>query len=127
MTKEEQALINAKLWVIFDDIIDTGGTIINAVKALKEKGAKKVIVAATHGLFSRGFDMFENNDLVDEVIVSNSTSQSQNLIGSNYKKLKVLSLAKFLALVIEANINKTSITEVYNAYSKRNIKFFRTG
>jgi len=108
--------------VIFDDIIDTGGTIINAVKALKEKGAKKVIVAATHGLFSRGFDMFENNDLVDEVIVSNSTSQSQNLIGSNYKKLKVLSLAKFLALVIEANINKTSITEVYNAYSKRNIK-----
>ena len=108
--------------VIFDDIIDTGGTIINAVKALKEKGAKKVIVAATHGLFSRGFDMFENNDLVDEVIVSNSTSQSQNLIGSNYKKLKVLSLAKFLAWVIEANINKTSITEVYNAYSKRNIK-----
>ena len=102
--------------VIYDDIIDTGGTIIHAVKALKEQGAKKVIVAATHGLFSKGFDMFENDKDVDEVIVTDSVNHDHL---KNYKKLKILSLAKFLGLVIEANINKTSITDVYYAYGQR--------
>ena len=79
-------------------------------------GAKKVIVAATHGLFSKGFDMFENDKDVDEVIVTDSVNHDHL---KNYKKLKILSLAKFLGLVIEANINKTSITDVYYAYGQR--------
>ena len=102
--------------VIYDDIIDTGGTILHAVKALKQQGAKKIIVAATHGLFSKGFDMFENDEDVTEVIVTDSTNLKNT---QNYKKLRILSLDEFLGKVIEANINKTSITEVYNAYSKQ--------
>ena len=102
--------------VIYDDIIDTGGTILHAVKALKQQGAKKIIVAATHGLFSKGFDMFENDENVTEVIVTDSTNLKNT---QNYKKLRILSLDEFLGKVIEANINKTSITEVYNAYSKQ--------
>ncbi|MDD7908127.1 ribose-phosphate pyrophosphokinase [Metamycoplasma hyosynoviae] len=103
--------------VIFDDIIDTGGTIINATRALKEKGAKKIIVAATHGLFSKGFEMFENEPVIDEVIITDSTNKEDL---KHFKKLKILSLAEFLSMVIEANINKTSITEVYDAYGNTN-------
>ncbi|KDE41580.1 ribose-phosphate pyrophosphokinase [Metamycoplasma hyosynoviae] len=103
--------------VIFDDIIDTGGTIINAARALKEKGAKKIIVAATHGLFSKGFEMFENEPVIDEVIITDSTNKEDL---KHFKKLKILSLAEFLSMVIEANINKTSITEVYDAYGNTN-------
>lgn len=102
--------------VIYDDIIDTGGTILHAVEALKEQGAKKIIVAATHGLFSKGFDMFENDSNVTEVIVTDSTNLKNT---QNYKKLRILSLDEFLGKVIEANINKTSITEVYNDYIRQ--------
>ena len=38
--------------IIVDDIIDSGGTIINAAKALKERGAKEVYVYITHGVLS---------------------------------------------------------------------------
>ncbi|WP_211333773.1 ribose-phosphate pyrophosphokinase [[Mycoplasma] falconis] len=104
--------------IIFDDIIDTGGTIIHAAEALKKQGAKKIIIAATHGLFSRGFEMFENNPIIDEVIITNSIDHSDL---SHFKKLKELSMAHFLSLVIEANVNNTSITEIYNDYGKGSI------
>ncbi|WP_373437105.1 ribose-phosphate pyrophosphokinase [Metamycoplasma equirhinis] len=104
--------------VIYDDIIDTGGTIIHAAETLKKQGAKKVIIAATHGLFSRGFEMFENNPIIDEVIITNSIDHSYL---SKFSKIKELSMAKFLGLVIQANINNSSIAEIYDAYSQGNI------
>ncbi|MEX1815800.1 ribose-phosphate pyrophosphokinase [Metamycoplasma hominis] len=102
--------------LIYDDIIDKGGTIIHAAEALKANGAKNIIIAATHGLFSKGFEMFENNAMIDEVIITNSIDHSHL---SNFKKLRELSLAQFLSMVINANIESKSITEVYNAYGKR--------
>ncbi len=44
--------INGKNICILDDMVATGGTIIHALKHLKEKGAKKIIVGATHGVFA---------------------------------------------------------------------------
>ncbi|MBN4089314.1 ribose-phosphate pyrophosphokinase [Mycoplasma enhydrae] len=102
--------------IIYDDIIDTGGTIIHAAETLKKQGAKKIIIAATHGLFSRGFEMFENNEIISEVIVTNSIDHS-NL--AHFKKLRQLSMAEFLGMVIEANINNTSISDIYEDYSDR--------
>ncbi|ACF07053.1 ribose-phosphate pyrophosphokinase [Metamycoplasma arthritidis] len=107
--------VEGKNVIVYDDIIDTGGTIINAARILKQRGAKKIIIAATHGLFSRGFQMFEDEAIIDEVIVSDSTNHDDI---AHFSKLKVISMAHFLSLVIGANINKTSITEVYDAFSK---------
>ena len=64
--------VKGKNVVIIDDMIDTGGTIIKAANALKAEGAKKVVISATHGIFSKGFDAFENNDVIDKVIVTDS-------------------------------------------------------
>jgi len=41
--------------IIIDDIVDSGGTLINAAKSLKEKGAKKIIAYVTHGLMNENF------------------------------------------------------------------------
>ncbi|MGX9339254.1 ribose-phosphate pyrophosphokinase [Mycoplasma sp. 332] len=110
--------VNGKNVIIYDDIIDTGGTIIHAAETLKAQGANKVIIAATHGLFSRGFEMFESNPIIDEVIITNSVDHSHL---SHFKKLKELSMAEFLGLVIEANTNSTSISEIYKEYSNGRI------
>ncbi|PZV99964.1 ribose-phosphate pyrophosphokinase [Metamycoplasma auris] len=101
--------------IVYDDIIDTGGTIIHAAEVLKKQGAKKIIIAATHGLFSKGFEMFEQNPMIDEVIITNSIDHSHL---SHFKKLRELSMAEFLGLVIEANINNSSIGKIYEDYSK---------
>ncbi|WP_427902640.1 ribose-phosphate pyrophosphokinase [Metamycoplasma alkalescens] len=101
--------------IIYDDIIDTGGTIVHAAEILKEQGANKIIIAATHGLFSKGFEMFEESKIIDEVIITNSIDHSHL---SHFKKLRELSMAEFLGLVIKANINNTSIGEIYEDYSK---------
>ena len=42
--------VKRKTCVIVDDIIDSGGTIVNAAKALKNRGAKEVYVYITHGV-----------------------------------------------------------------------------
>lgn len=61
-----------KTAIIVDDIISTGGTIANAAKALKEAGARKVIVTASHGLFSgQAFETLEKAP-VDIILVSDS-------------------------------------------------------
>lgn len=66
--------VNGKDCVIVDDMVDTGGTMFRAVDLLKEKGAKKVWIFATHGLFSKGFyDNLENSQ-VDKFYVTNSLS-----------------------------------------------------
>ena len=44
--------VKGKTCIVVDDIIDSGGTIVNAAKALKERGAKEVYVYITHGVLS---------------------------------------------------------------------------
>lgn len=98
--------------VIIDDIIDTGGTILKAAKSLKEKGTKDIVIAATHGIFSRGFEMFEEADYVSQVIVTDSIDNSE--LAKKFSKLKIVSLATFLANVIRAQVNHESVSKVYS-------------
>ncbi|WP_033161418.1 ribose-phosphate pyrophosphokinase [[Mycoplasma] collis] len=101
--------------VIIDDIIDTGGTIIKAAKTVKEHGAKKVIIAATHGVFSNGFQMFEDAKEVDKVIITDTITHN-HFDASKYKKLEIVSLFKFISKTINAITNNTSITEIYSEF-----------
>lgn len=102
--------------VIIDDIIDTGGTIIKAAQTLKQNGAKKIVIAATHGLFSRGFEAFENADYIDSVIVTDSV---ENKEVSQHSKLKVVSLAPFISQIILTTINSESISSIYSEMKKK--------
>ncbi len=59
--------------LIFDDIFESCGTIIEAAKLLKKNGAKDIYAAATHGLFTDiGYNRLREDDLIKEVIVTNS-------------------------------------------------------
>ncbi|MBG0730607.1 ribose-phosphate pyrophosphokinase [Mycoplasma sp. 'Moose RK'] len=103
--------------VIIDDIIDTGGTIIKAANVVKEKGAKSVIIAATHGVFSRGFDEFQKNDNIDKVIITDSIDNTELI--NKFSKLSATSLAEFLSKSILACINSTSITSIYEEMKEK--------
>ena len=56
--------------LIVDDICDGGRTFTNLAKVLKEKGAKKIHLYVTHGIFSQGIEVF--NDLINEIYTTDS-------------------------------------------------------
>ena len=80
---------NGKVCLIVDDIVDTGGTINNAVEALFKKGAKEVYVAATHAIFSG-----QNIDKRIKEFVVTDTVEKQ------IPNVKVLSVADLIAKAI---------------------------
>ncbi len=83
--------IKNKHILIYDDVIMSGGTLIEASKILKQKGASKVTCFATHGIFcSNAIEKIEKSD-IDEIIITNSVPQKKN------KKITVLDIADTFA------------------------------
>ena len=64
--------VKDKICIIIDDIIDTGGTIISAADLLIRSGAKSVLVAASHGVFSPNSINKLLESPVDDIVVTNS-------------------------------------------------------
>ena len=79
--------VEGKNCIIFDDIIDTAGTITEASKMLKKHGADKIYIAASHGLFNPPALRRLKNAPVEEIVVTNSE------IKPDFDKIKQVDVA----------------------------------
>jgi len=68
---------NRERAIIFDDMIDTGGTIVQAAEAIKNNGAEEVYACCTHPVLSGNAVERLNNSVVKEIIVTNSIPLSE--------------------------------------------------
>ena len=93
--------------LIVDDMIDTGGTLIEAAKNLKENGAKEVWACATHGVFSNNAPDRLNNSQLEKIIITDSIPQKNN------GKIEVVSLVGLFSEVIHRICHSESISELY--------------
>ena len=64
--------VKNKVCILIDDIVDTGGTICSASRLLHEKGAKSVLVAATHAVLSKGCITRLKESGIDDLVVTNT-------------------------------------------------------
>ena len=97
--------------IIVDDIIDTAGTVVNAVDLLKEKGALSVSVAATHGILSGpAVERIKNSD-IEELVISNTLPASPGI--QSLDRVKVLSIAPLLAEAIQAIFMESSVSQIF--------------
>jgi ribose-phosphate pyrophosphokinase len=65
--------VNGKKVVLYDDMIRTGGSLVNAAKVYKDAGAKEIYVVATHGVFPKGsVERLENSKLIEKIIVTDT-------------------------------------------------------
>ncbi len=65
--------LDGKTAIIIDDICDGGRTFVEIAKRLREKKVKRVILYVTHGIFSKGLEVFD--ELIDEIYTTNSFPQ----------------------------------------------------
>ena len=86
--------------IIVDDVIVTGGTLVNAAHLLKQKGANKVIAAATHADFVGGVDKVLKDSPLDEIWVTDTIDIPETL---HFSKLKIFhSAPEFANAIINA-------------------------
>ena len=104
--------IKGKNCLITDDIIDSGGTIVNAAKALKDKGAKDVYVYVTHGVLSgKAVDLI-NNSKIKKLIITDTIDNSQKIKNNN--KIEVLSVSSLMSEAIKRIANSNSVSDLFN-------------
>ncbi|MGV3016618.1 ribose-phosphate diphosphokinase [Rothia sp. 88186D007BW] len=103
--------IEGRTCVLIDDMIDTGGTIAGAVRVLKENGAKDVIIAATHAVFSDPAAERLANCGASEVVVTNTLPLKPE---QTFDNLTVLSIAPLLARAIKEVFDEGSVTSLFD-------------
>jgi ribose-phosphate pyrophosphokinase len=98
--------------IIIDDMVDTCGTVIKVGELLKSKGAKDVIVIATHGILSGpAIQRINNSNYIKEIIVSDSLPQEKNK--KLCSKLKTFTIIPTLSIIINRLIQGGSLSEIF--------------
>ncbi|MBM7051417.1 MULTISPECIES: ribose-phosphate diphosphokinase [unclassified Rothia (in: high G+C Gram-positive bacteria)] len=103
--------VEGRVCVLIDDMIDTGGTISGAVNVLKERGAKDVIIAATHAVFSAPAAERLGNCGASEVVVTNTLPLRED---QKFENLTVLSIAPLIARAIKEVFDEGSVTSLFD-------------
>ncbi len=102
--------VKGKQILIVDDMIDTGGTLIAAVKALIEKGVQEIYVSATHPILSgSAYEMIESSSL-KELVVTDTIPLKQEKART---KIKVLSVAPLLGEAIRRIHENKSVSSLF--------------
>ncbi|MCU1611093.1 MAG: ribose-phosphate pyrophosphokinae [Pseudonocardiales bacterium] len=103
--------IEGRLCVVIDDMIDTGGTVAGAVRALLDGGATDVVVAATHGVLSESASQRLSTCGAREVIFTNTLPIPDH---KRFPGMTVLSIAPLLAQAIHAVFDDGSVTSLFD-------------
>ena len=104
--------VNNKTCIIVDDIIDSGGTIVNAAKVLKEKGARDVHVYVSHGVLSGGAVEKIKKSKVKNLVVTDTIDNSNKV--KNVKNIEILSISNLVGEAIKRISNSTSVSDLFN-------------
>ena len=97
--------------VILDDMIDTAGTMTNAARALKEKGAKRVLAAATHPVLSGPAIERIVDSPLEEVIVTDTIPLTAEAEATG--RFRVLSVAGLLGEAIKRIHHSDSVSSLF--------------
>ena len=103
--------VKGRTCLIVDDLVDTAGTLVKAVAALREQGALGVYACCTHPVLSgNALDHIEASEL-SELVVSDSIPLSPRAAACD--KIRQLSVAPMLAGAIESIYEETSVSRLF--------------
>ena len=102
--------VEGKTCLLADDMVDTAGTLTNAVYALKERGAADVYACATHALFSGAAVERLSKAPLEEMVVTNTIPIPDD---KDFPRLKVLSVADLLSKAIDHIHSNESVSQLF--------------
>lgn len=97
--------------ILYDDMIDSGGTLCNAAKALKDHGANSVSAYIAHGVLSDPAVERITNGVLDEVVITNTIAQPQKV--KDCKKIREVDVARLLGEAIRRIANDESVSKLF--------------
>ena len=103
--------VKNKTCIIIDDIIDSGGTIVNAAQALINRGAKEVHVYITHGVLSGEAVEKIKKSKIKKLVITDTIDNSDKV--KKAKNIEVLSIANLLGEAIKRISNSTSVSDLF--------------
>lgn len=101
--------VKDKVCIIFDDIVDTAGTLTTVANKIKEQGAREVYAACAHGLLSRNALERIDQSAIKKLIITDSLP-----VRDLGPKVETLSVAHILADAIQRNHDGQSISGMFN-------------
>ena len=104
--------VNNKTCIIVDDIIDSGGTIVNAAKILKQKGASDVHVYVTHGVLSGNAVDKIKSSKIKNLVITDTINNSDKV--KKAKNIEILSISHLVGEAIKRISNSTSVSDLFN-------------
>lgn len=105
--------LKGKNAIIVDDMISSGESMLDVCKQIKERGANRVFVFSTFGLFTEGMDKFDEyykKGYIDRIITTNLTYLPPTVLEKPY--FTYADMSKFLALIIDSMNHDTTIGKV---------------
>ena len=103
--------VRGKTCIIVDDIIDSGGTIVNAAAALKKRGAKDVHVYVTRGVLSGGAENKIKKSNIKNLVITDTIDNAAKV--KNIKNIEVLTISNLVGEAIKRISNSTSVSDLF--------------
>ena len=98
--------------ILFDDIVDSGGTLVNAAAALIEQGATEVSAYISHGVLSGpAVDRVANGPL-KELVITDSIEQPESVVGCS--KIRTVPIASLIGEAIRRIANEESVSKLFD-------------
>ena len=103
--------VSGRTCLIMDDMVDTANTLCEAAKALKEKGAERVLAYCTHGVLSGPAVERIENSAIDELVVTDTIPLNEQ--ARNCKRIRQLSVAELLAETLRRINAEESVSSLF--------------
>ena len=116
--------------IIIDDMISSGDKVLETAEALKKRGAAKIFICATFGIFTGGLARFDDaysRKQFDHLITTNLVYQPDELLEKPY--YRSCDMSKYLALIIDTLNHDASLSSLLNPVDRINrvLKKYRDG
>ena len=113
--------VSGKNMIIIDDMISSGDSMLEVAALLKEKGAGKIFMCSTFGLFTNGLERFDKayeNGVFDRLLTTNLVYQTEELLQKPY--YVNCDMSKYIALIIDTLNHDGSISKLLNPVERIN-------
>jgi ribose-phosphate pyrophosphokinase len=104
--------VSGRRCILFDDIVDSAGTLCNAAHALMEHGATQVSAYVTHGVLSGAATDRVSKSVMRELVVTNSIEPSALVEACD--KIRVVSCAPLMGEAIQRIANEQSVSKLFD-------------